>query len=405
MRRRACVGSRSHSSSSRSTWWRWTSVNSNCATMRRASAGSSFSIDASRRSRSGSGWRSCRRSQRRRLTLPAPVYRVKAQIASRRSATKPSRSYSRDGAGGLAASTLSPTPRDAASCELGEPLLDERGAEAAAALARADRDILQPAGAPVQRAADERRRRARRATTRSGRTRSRQSSTGASRRARSGRTGCPSHHTPRRAGRARARASAGSKVRTCDAGGPLGLGERAVERAPHRERLLARAGSRCAARSPSRAARARFSVRKPSCARPSDCAREQHVARRRPAARLHEPLARHHGGVPDDAPPSSASQVSVASAKLGSSQSPTRSRSDPDGEQLGHGVAGRRVVPGAGESPRRDCPGPGGTLPVRPPSSSGLGLRPFTPAARVRIPLGVYRHLSWSQDGANTRVA
>ena len=45
--------------------------NSKCATMRRASAGSSFSIAASRCSRSGSGWRSCRRSQRSRLTLAA----------------------------------------------------------------------------------------------------------------------------------------------------------------------------------------------------------------------------------------------------------------------------------------------------------------------------------------------
>ena len=44
-------------------------------------------------------------------------------------------------------------------------------------------------------------------------------------------------------------------------------------------------------------------------------------------------------------------------------------------------------------SPRcRSPPRGNGTLHPTPPSSSGLGLRPFTPAARVRIPLGVLNH-------------
>ena len=57
-----------------------------------------------------------------------------------------------------------------------------------------------------------------------------------------------------------------------------------------------------------------------------------------------------------------------------------------------HGCA-----PTTGRRSRRDrrvvrcgCPPRGnGTLPPTPPSSSGLGRRPFTPVARVRIPLGV----------------
>ena len=62
---------------------------------------------------------------------------------------------------------------------------------------------------------------------------------------------------------------------------------------------------------------------------------------------------------------------------------------DPEG-----GAAARRQQV---EDRRRDrravrcgCPPRGnGTLPPTPPSSSGLGRRPFTPVARVRIPLGV----------------
>src|SRR5581483_6742128 len=59
---------RSHASSSCPTFRRCASENSNRATSRRASAGSSFSTAASRCSRSGVGWRSCLRSQRIRLT-------------------------------------------------------------------------------------------------------------------------------------------------------------------------------------------------------------------------------------------------------------------------------------------------------------------------------------------------
>ena len=51
-----------------STWRRWASVNGASATSRRTSSGSSFAIAASRCSRCGVGWRSCRRSQRSRLT-------------------------------------------------------------------------------------------------------------------------------------------------------------------------------------------------------------------------------------------------------------------------------------------------------------------------------------------------
>ena len=76
--------SRSHSSSSRSTWRRCASENSKRATIRRASAGSSFSIAASSRSRKGSGWRSCRRSQRGAADLRGAAYRLSAHIASRR---------------------------------------------------------------------------------------------------------------------------------------------------------------------------------------------------------------------------------------------------------------------------------------------------------------------------------
>src|SRR5579864_2828696 len=50
---------------------RCASEKSKRSTIRRASAGSSFWIAASSRSRSGSGWRSCRRSQRSRLTRVA----------------------------------------------------------------------------------------------------------------------------------------------------------------------------------------------------------------------------------------------------------------------------------------------------------------------------------------------
>ena len=57
----------------------------------------------------------------------------------------------------------------------------------------------------------------------------------------------------------------------------------------------------------------------------------------------------------------------------------------------------RGCAPTTGRRSRRDrrvvrcgCPPRGnGTLPPTPPSSSGLGRRPFTPVARVRIPLGV----------------
>ena len=53
---------------------------------------SSFSIAASRCSRSGSGWRSWRRSQRSRLTRAAPLHRLHDHTASVRSVTKPRRS-------------------------------------------------------------------------------------------------------------------------------------------------------------------------------------------------------------------------------------------------------------------------------------------------------------------------
>src|SRR5207248_3742930 len=54
-----------------STLRRCSSEKGNRETIRRASAGSSFSTAASRCSRIGFGWRSCRRSQRRRLTCAA----------------------------------------------------------------------------------------------------------------------------------------------------------------------------------------------------------------------------------------------------------------------------------------------------------------------------------------------
>ena len=48
--------------------------------------------------------------------------------------------------------------------------------------------------------------------------------------------------------------------------------------------------------------------------------------------------------------------------------------------------------------------GGNGTLRTRPPSSSGLGLRPFTPAARVRIPLGVCSAVVEPTNGADVHV-
>ena len=47
---------------------------------------------------------------------------------------------------------------------------------------------------------------------------------------------------------------------------------------------------------------------------------------------------------------------------------------------------------------------PGYPASTGPPSSSGLGLRPFTPAARVRIPLGVFRHAQLCGNRMVTRV-
>src|SRR5579862_9937987 len=67
---------RSHASSSCSTLRRCSSVNSKWSTSLRASAGSSFSTAASRRSRTGVGSRSCRRSQRKRLTCVASIWAV-----------------------------------------------------------------------------------------------------------------------------------------------------------------------------------------------------------------------------------------------------------------------------------------------------------------------------------------
>jgi hypothetical protein len=67
---------RSHASRSCSTFRRCASLNSKRPTSRRASAGSLFSTAASRCSRSGVGWRSWRRSQRRRLTSAASTWAV-----------------------------------------------------------------------------------------------------------------------------------------------------------------------------------------------------------------------------------------------------------------------------------------------------------------------------------------
>lgn len=46
-------------------------------------------------------------------------------------------------------------------------------------------------------------------------------------------------------------------------------------------------------------------------------------------------------------------------------------------------------------SQRTRCEHPG-EIRIRPPSSSGLGRRPFTAVARVRIPLGVRNTETWS---------
>ena len=67
------------------------------------------------------------------------------------------------------------------------------------------------------------------------------------------------------------------------------------------------------------------------------------------------------------------------------------------GDRRLQALAVRRALPQLAPQPalqgdcrRRGGHDPGnGTLRFAPPSSSGLGLRPFTPAARVRIPLGV----------------
>jgi hypothetical protein len=48
----------------------------------------------------------------------------------------------------------------------------------------------------------------------------------------------------------------------------------------------------------------------------------------------------------------------------------------------------RRLSPMLGQSPTAGAKGHGGGGRHRPPSSSGLGHRPFKAAARVRIPLG-----------------
>ena len=74
---------RSHASSSCSTLRRCASLNANVPTSRRASAGSSCSTAASRCSRIGVGWRSWRRSQRRRLTCAASTPEVSHAPGSR----------------------------------------------------------------------------------------------------------------------------------------------------------------------------------------------------------------------------------------------------------------------------------------------------------------------------------
>ena len=68
----------SHRAIRPSTWRRCTSENENPASSLRTSAGSSLATAASRCSRCGVGCRSCRRSQRNRLTLAWSVMTVRS---------------------------------------------------------------------------------------------------------------------------------------------------------------------------------------------------------------------------------------------------------------------------------------------------------------------------------------
>ena len=86
----AAKSARCHSSSSRSTCRRCASLNGTWATMRRASAGSSFAIAASRRSRCGVGSSQLpsqpaqeRHVDRRRRHSRLPIASKSAQVASR----------------------------------------------------------------------------------------------------------------------------------------------------------------------------------------------------------------------------------------------------------------------------------------------------------------------------------
>ena len=56
------------------------------------------------------------------------------------------------------------------------------------------------------------------------------------------------------------------------------------------------------------------------------------------------------------------------------------------------------LSPMLGQSPTADATGNGGES-LEPPSSSGLGHRPFKAAARVRIPLGAPAGISWQTHG------
>ena len=126
--------------------------------------------------------------------------------------------------------------------------------------------------------------------------------------------------------------------------------------------------------------------------RAARCARVAH----RPSPRRSLPRRRHRGPnvrVADHAPLCSATKRSATDRWSSASTNGARPRSVPKAARLlasssSNTCSTSPTVAARISGTRRGYPHVG-----RPPSSSGLGLRPFTPAARVRIPLGVSPHL------------
>ena len=86
-------------------------------------------------------------------------------------------------------------------------------------------------------------------------------------------------------------------------------------------------------------------------------------------------------------------------AQGGRRRAATPSRGAPPVKLSPPRFAGCGLCPLCWGSPRRRAPRATAAKAVEPPSSSGLGHRPFKAAARVRIPLGAPAGLSWQTQG------